>query len=86
MIKNWSDFEKRRKNSLIYHTRGTSKSYEICLNYFELMRKYFEKNGFPVQKEKYKNGTLKPFSQKESKKQLEEIQEWIVQYRMGRIK
>ena len=77
MIKNWDDFNDRRVNSLLYHSEGTEGNYENCWNYFELVRKYFETNGFPVQKETYKNGKIKPFTNKDSKKQLEDIQEWI---------
>ena len=77
MIKDWGDFNDRRVNSLLYHSEGPKGNYENCLNYFELVRKYFETNGFPVKEENYENGKPKSFTDKESKKQREEIQKWI---------
>lgn len=82
MIKSWEEFEERRAKGLEFAKQTSKFNYLNALSYFELMRKYFQKNGFPEpHKEVYKSGARKgqpkPFTEKESKAQIEEIQEFI---------
>lgn len=77
MITDWNEFENWREQSIIYHKESSEYSYLNALTYFEHAREYFNKNGFPKQTEKYKNGKLKPWSDKQKKKQKEEINEFI---------
>lgn len=88
MITDWNEFENWREQSIIYHKESSEYSYLNALTYFEHAREYFNKNGFPKQTEKYKNGKLKPFSDKQKKAQKEEINEFIkkVQKRRSRRK
>lgn len=76
MITNWNDFEKWRHESLEYH-RANEYRYLNALNYFEYARRYFDCHDWPEQKY-YKNGKVKPFTDKESKQQLKDIQDWII--------
>ena len=86
MITDWNEFENWREQSVIYHKESSEYSYLNALTYFEHAREYFNKNGFPKQTEKYKNGKFKPWSDKQNKKQKEEINEFIkkVQKRRSR--
>lgn len=77
MITDWNEFENWREQSIIFHEESSEYSYLNALTYFEHAREYFNKNGFPEQTEKYKNGKLKPWSDKQKKKQKEEINEFI---------
>lgn len=77
MITNWNDFDNWREQSIIFHKQSSEYSYLNALTYFEHAREYFNKNGFPQQTEKYKNGKLKPFSIKQNKTQKEDINEFI---------
>lgn len=77
MITDWNEFENWREQSIIFHKESSEYSYLNALTYFEHAREYFNKNGFPEQTEKYKNGKLKPFSEKQKKAQKEEINEFI---------
>lgn len=91
MIKNWSDFNDKRVKSLEYHKLLNNNGYSNALTYFELMRLYFEKNGFPEpHKELYKSGARKGqptnFTEKESKQQIEEIHEFIKTKRLEKFR
>lgn len=91
MISNWEDFEERRAISLTYHKHNGESAYLVALNYFENMRKYFQKNGFPEPKtEKFqagaRKGQIKPYTEKESKQQIEDIQEFIKNERLGKFR
>lgn len=77
MITDWNSFEDWREQSIKYHKNSSEYSYLNALTYFEHAREYFNKNGFPEQIEKYKNGKLKPFSEKQKKAQKDEINEFI---------
>lgn len=82
MIKSWEDFDGRRAESLKFAKQTSEFNYINALSYFELMRKYFQKNGFPEpHKEVYlsgaRKGQPKPFTEKESKAQIEDIQVFI---------
>ena len=86
MITDWNEFEDWREQSIIYHKKSSEYSYLNALTYFEHAREFFNKNGFPKQTERYKNGKLKPFSDKQKKAQKEGINEFIkkVQKRRSR--
>lgn len=91
MIKNWNDFNQKRVKSLEYHKLLNDNGYSNALTYFELMRLYFEKNGFPEpHKEVYKSGIRKGqptnFTEKESKEQMEKIHEFIKNKRLERFR
>lgn len=77
MITSWEDFEDWRSPSITYHKLNGEYSYLNALTYFEHAREYFNKNGFPEQTERYKNGNLKPWSDKQNKAQKEEINAFI---------
>lgn len=77
MITDWNSFENWREQSIIFHKESSEYSYLNALTYFEHAREYFNKNGFPEQTEKYKNGKFKPWSDKQKKKQKEDINEFI---------
>lgn len=83
MITSFDDFEKWRKTSLDYH-RADEYRYLNALNYFELVRIYFQQNGFPEATTRNPPtktnplGTVRKWNAKESKEQLEEIRDWIV--------
>lgn len=79
MITNWNEFEEWRRISLAYHSNyGTDRgTYNNALTFFEYARKYFNTNGFPIQKDKYKNGKPKPWSSKQKKQQREDISNFI---------
>ena len=77
MITDWDKFETWRERSILYHKSSDEYTYLNALTYFEYAREFFNKNGFPKQTEKYKNGKFKPWSDKQKKKQKEEINEFI---------
>lgn len=79
MITNWNKFEEWRRISLDYHSNyGTERgTYNNALTFFEYARRYFQLKGFPVQKDKYKNGKIKPWSEKQKKQQKEDIRNFI---------
>ena len=77
MITNWDEFETWRITSIEFHKESSEYSYLNALTYFEYAREFFNKNGFPQQTEKYKNGKFKPWSDKQKKAQKEEINEFI---------
>lgn len=76
MIKNWQDFDEWRISSLEYHKHISEDSYSNSLTFFEKARAYFNKHGFP-KPNYYKNGKVKPFTQKESIEQKKQIHNWI---------
>ena len=91
MLSNWEEFEERRAVSLAYHKETSELSYITALNYFENARKYFQKNGFPKPNtERFKSGErkgqIKPYSEKESKQQAEDIREFIHNERLGKFR
>lgn len=77
MITDWDKFETWRITSIEFHKESSEYSYLNALTYFEYAREFFNKNGFLQQTEKYKNGRLKPWSDKQKKAQKEEINEFI---------
>lgn len=82
MITNFNEFEEWRRISLNYH-KNNEYRYLNALNYFELVRIYFQQNGFPEATTRNPPtktnplGTVRKWNAKESKEQLEEIRDWI---------
>lgn len=72
MITDWIEFEEYRERSLMYH-KGNPITYSNALTFFEYAREYFNINGFPEQTERYKNGNLRPWSDKQKKEQKDEL-------------
>lgn len=77
IITSWRDFEEWRHTSIEYHRRNEYR-YINSLNYFEYARRYFDCHDWPKQNY-YKNGNVKPFTNKESEQQRKDIQEWITE-------
>ena len=77
IITSWRDFEEWRHTSIEYHRRNEYR-YINALNYFEYARRYFDCHDWPEQNH-YKNGNVKPFTNKESEQQRKDIQEWIIE-------
>lgn len=91
MIKSWNDFETRRTISLVYAKQTGELNYINALSYFELLRKYYQKNGFPPpKKELFKSGGRKgqpkPYSDKEQKALEQEIRKWIHEEKIKKFK
>lgn len=91
MLKSWNDFETRRTISLIYAKNTSESNYINALSYFELLRKYYQKNGFPPPKKEFfksgeRKGQPKPYSEKEQKDLQEEIRKWIHEEKIKKFK
>lgn len=82
MICSWKDFEEWRHTSIEYH-RSNEYRYTNALNYFEYARRYFDNHDFPEPTTRNPPtktnplGSVRNWTQKESKEQLKEISDWI---------
>lgn len=76
MITNMQDLKEWRESSLAYHKASGIGLEFHCSVFFIKARKYFDENGFP-EKQYFKNGKEKPFTQKQALEQQKAIQKFI---------
>lgn len=76
MITNLDDLKSRREASLKYHELSGGELTYHCQVFFVKARAYFNENGFP-EPQYFKNGKVKPFTQKQELEQRKAIQKWI---------
>lgn len=76
MITNLDDLKAWREASLAYHEASGGKLTYHCQVFFVKVRAYFNENSFP-EPQYFKNGKVKPFTQKQELEQRKAIQKWI---------
>lgn len=76
MITSLDDLKAWREASLAYHEASGGDLTYHCHVFFVKARAYFNENGFP-EPQYFKNGKIKPFTQKQELEQRKAIQRWI---------
>lgn len=76
MITSLDDLKAWRESSLAYHEASGGDLTYHCHVFFVKARVYFNENGF-LEPQYFKNGKVKPFTQKQELEQRKAIQKWI---------